>query len=113
MAALDLFNLAQNDDFQKKVRMYVLKSASSVVGEAATGLGIAQQAKRHALGVAALIGGKVGDVTLSPEQVFMRFSWAAAAFGTLTNESSDSDIEFVVVSLWDDLAGVALGDKAA
>ena len=70
---------------------------AAVVGETPINRG-ETDAKRQRLGRDVLVDG----CTLKLEA----FAWAVAAFGTITALSTDSDIQFVVNSLWGDLSGV-------
>ena len=111
MAFQDSYDLTSNSVFQVKVHMAVLKSALAVVGEAAGTMGAGQLSKRHDLGAAVLIGGTVNGVAHTPADIQERFRWAVAGLDTITGASSDSDVEWAVNSIWDDLAAVKASEK--
>lgn len=89
--------LAADSTFRSKVRVASMSAALAVVGETASSNGIKDE-KRYSLGVAVLVDGGAAKLDA--------FAWAAASYGTLDGTSSDNDIQFVVNSIWDDLAGV-------
>ena|SRR3990167_10258012 len=96
MALTDLYTLAIDATFKQKVRMAMMSAALAIIGEDST-TGKTLE-KRQALGVSVLADG--GATKLDA------FSYAAAGYGTLTGTSTDSDIQFVVNSIWNDLAGI-------
>ena len=97
MAFADQASLAIDSLFRTKVRIAALFAAIAVVGETPKNRG-ETDAKRQRLGRDVLIDGCAAKLDA--------FAWAVAAFGTITALSTDSDIQFVVNSLWDDLSGV-------
>jgi hypothetical protein len=94
--------LTKDADFRGRVRMAAITAAVSVAGEAQAGVTVTAYTKRQALSLRVLTaagGGERGEV-------LDMFVWAAAANPSLTAESTDSDIQFTVNSVWSDCAGV-------
>lgn len=101
MAAIDNYNLAQEPDFRNRVRSLMLKSALDVCGEDSTGKSAAFIQKRaNAANFTIYNQGKAMDI----------FSHLITAPGLLTLESTDSDIEFTINSVWDDYSNVTYNE---
>lgn len=98
MSLATLSTLAQDSGFRAKVRMAMCSAALDVVGEAPDADNIKDE-KRHRLGMAVLVDG--GAAMLDA------FAYAAASVGTLNDQSADGDIQFIVNSIWSDMAGVS------
>ncbi len=99
MAALDNYNLAENSDFRNKVDTLMRKVATQIKGETPTEVtpkGVIDKRGNYADKVFA-------DFTREEEYMCSK---TAACLGTLTDQSSDNDIEFTIVSVWDDLSKV-------
>lgn len=96
MPFLNDYAVSQDVDFRKRLRVAMAKVALAVVGEAPSTNG-ARDEKRHRLGVAVLN---------SPDPHLDRFAYAVVAPGTLSLASTDGDIEFMVTSVFSDLAGI-------
>lgn len=97
MALADNATLAIDATFRNKVRAAALNAALAVVGETPSGNGIRDE-RRYTLGMLVLVDGGAAKLDA--------FAWAVASFGTITGASTDSDIQFVVNSIWNDLAGI-------
>lgn len=101
--ALDNYKLANNDTIQKRVIMLSLKIATQVTGETvSSSLTQTMIDKRH-------------DFAL---RVFYNHDWAKNiisstifSLGTLNKNSTDSDLEYTIVTIWDDLSGIKQKDK--
>lgn len=105
MAFSDQKLLAEDPAFREKVEISMLKTALAIVGETPASPGnIAVDDKRHKLG---------NSVLVSREYWLAVFSYAAAAEGTLTTSSTDAQVETVVISVWDDIAGVTGAEAGA
>jgi len=90
--------LAGNSIFRIKVEMAMIKAAGQIAGETpASPANIPKDDKRHDL---------TQNVYSNKEAWLDRFAHACAAKGTLSNASTDADVEFTVGEVWDDLAGV-------
>jgi hypothetical protein len=96
MPFLNDYSLSQDLDFRKKLRIAMAKVALAVVGENPSTNGTYDE-KRHAYGVAVLN---------NVDAYLDRFAYAAVSQGTLSGLSTDGDIEFMVTSVFSDLAGV-------
>lgn len=108
MAALDNYTLGWNlgTDFAHRTMAILKKVCTQIVGEADTEHGgsvspIALQ-KRHAKALQYL-----NDKTNDSVQVVLQ---VIASLGTLTEESTDNDIEFTINSVFNDLSGVTQED---
>lgn len=95
------YELVQNDTFNIRTEMLLIKSCNAIVGEDTTTYSYATVVKRHNLCM-----NVYADIT----EYRMRFVRAIAAQGTLTTSSSDNDIEFTINSVFNDLAGVKFDD---
>jgi hypothetical protein len=101
MAFSDQYTLANTATHRQKVQIAMCKVATMVVGEAPTASNRRDE-KRHALGVAILADGGVSKLDA--------FAYACGGIGTLSGTSTDNDIEFVVTSVYSDIAGVTGGE---
>jgi len=105
MAFSDSYILANNPIFKEKVIVAIAKVAIQVGGEVVEVVGgvprLIKHEKRARLSVKVL-----GD----PNLMLMPFSYAIVSGGILTAASSDADIEFTVISVFDDIAGVIITD---
>ena len=116
MAFLDDHALGTNANFIKIVKMAILKTSSSIIGENPTTTPEIVTTKRHSLGMA---------VINSTEAQAKAWALHIAAQGTISvtidnqtaeltytggGTSLDSDIEFTVSSLWNDRAGVTYSE---
>jgi hypothetical protein len=101
MAFSDQYTLANTATHRQKVQIAMCKVATMVVGEAPTA-SAAKDEKRHKLGVDILQDGGVARLDA--------FVYACGGVGTLSGASTDNDIEFVVTSVFNDIAGVRGGD---
>lgn len=97
MAFTDQAALAIDTAFRARVRVAIVTAAKDVMGETPTGSD-AKFGKRA--GLARLVLADGGQLMLEP------FAWAVVANAAISSGSSDSDIQFTVNSVWDDLAGV-------
>jgi hypothetical protein len=102
MAYVDQATLADDVTFRARIRVAIMTAAVQVQGEAKSGFSDAQYGKRQALATAILATGGSDYID--------RFSWAVATNVAVTAASTDSDIQFTVNSMWDDLAGVTEND---
>lgn len=97
MTYLDQAALAANADFQLRLKVAMATAATQISGEAKASLTDAVYAKRQAL---------AAGVLLEPARWVERFAWAVTSNVAINAQSSDSDIQFTVNSMWNDLAGV-------
>lgn len=95
MAYIDSYNLSQNSIFQGKVAIAIATASSQIYGESTSGDNDLDQ-KRAALSFAVL---------RDPVAWKNIFSVAVCTNPVITDSSSDSDIQFTVNSLWNDIAG--------
>jgi len=107
MAYQDNYTLIADSTFQVRVKMAAAKAATQILGGAASGSGATVDAKRDALAKAAIIGGAVNGIDMTPTSVADRFIYVLAALGT-TN--TDEAVDTAIASVWNDLACVELGD---
>lgn len=97
MTYLDQAALAANPDFQLRVKVAIATAATQVAGEAQGQLSAAVYAKRQTLAF---------DVLRDSPRWVERWAWAIVSNPAITGASTDSDIQFTVNSMWNDLAGV-------
>lgn len=100
MALIDITTLANSPTFRNRVKGAMVTTAISVVGEALTPGKETLLDKRHSLGVEILnsTDGKVNSFALS-----VAANPTVLAAG---EAATDGDIEFTVVSVYNDIAGV-------
>jgi hypothetical protein len=97
MGLIDITDIAENQDFQKKVKGAMIKTAVLIVGELVIEGKETLGSKRHNLGV---------EILNSPNSKITPFSYAVAANPAINVNSVDGDIEFTVVTVYNDIAGV-------
>lgn len=97
MAFSDQLQIVADQSFRDRITMAIIVAAQGVQGEAETEGHDSFYEKRSALARAILNG---------PAEFTDRFCWSVAANPAITAESSDSDIQFTVNSVFSDMAGV-------
>lgn len=98
---LDQAKLLENEDFIKRVKIAVKKTATYVVGEAIDPAKLELADKRHKLGYQILNG----DMTTV-------FAEAIVSNNTDINiNSTDSDLEFMASIVFNDIAGVKITEQ--
>jgi hypothetical protein len=116
MASLDDQILANNNEFKTRIKMLMIKTGTSIVGEDTTTMNESRAEKRHKLGVSVL---NYPDINVE------KFAYTCAVQSGLNSVVSvggtglptdpliytggstlDNDIEFTISSVWDDIAGV-------
>jgi hypothetical protein len=108
MAYVDQYTLANNATFLQQIRIAAVYAAIQIAGEASPLYGGAYD-KRHALAAQVLSDG----CTAMLQPISYAVAANNASGGALTSQSSDSDIQFIVNSVWGDVAGVSAEDLAA
>ena len=96
---LDRANLAKHEGFRDRVRIAMLITAVNVSSEAPSG-DQRKDSLRETLAT---------NVLADPIAYTERFAWAAVTNPTVAEgglTSPDGDLEFVMASLWDGIAGV-------
>jgi hypothetical protein len=100
MASLaDAAALAEHSGFRSRVRVAALRAAVAVASEASSG-------DAGTDGIRATLA---TNVLNDPEGYTPRFAWAVVTNPTVADaglSASDGDLEFVVASVWNALAGV-------
>lgn len=93
--------LAENGEFQGRVRQGVITAAIEIMAAAPenTPQAIAKHAKRAAL---------ASRVLLDPVSLQRAWAYAVASNAAIAAESSDSDLQWTINSMWDAMAGVVL-----
>lgn len=98
---LEQAELVENLDFLKRVKIAIKKSATSILGEAVDSQHIVKHEKRH----------KLAFSVLNSTDLTKMFAEAIVATNTDINLNSlDGDLEFMVATVFDDIAGVKAGD---
>lgn len=95
--------LAADETFRDRVRVALATAAIQVMGEAVGDYSDTQFGKRQGLAYNVLTSAASG-------MWLEAFVWAAVANVAITDQSSDSDIQFTVNASWDDIAGVRITD---
>jgi hypothetical protein len=93
--------LASDTSFRDRVRLALATAAVDVMGEAKGSMSDTVFGKRQSFAYS-VISNSNGYVD--------RFAWAVVANVAINNASSDSDIQFTVNSLWNDMSGVTITD---
>lgn len=104
---LSQIELTKDSELKKRIRMAAVTAAVLISGEDPTGITPSRYAKRQALAhtvITTALQGSWGEP--SGEEMHVMFVWAVCQNQAITHESSDSDIQFTVNSVWDDCAGV-------
>jgi hypothetical protein len=96
MSLLDQSQLARFDGFRDRVLVAAVQAAADVASEASSG----DSRKDNLRATLAT------NVLNDPEGHLDRFAWATARNVAITFQSSDSDIQYTVNSMWDGMAGV-------
>lgn len=92
--------LAADAAFQARVRVAIVTAAVDVMGEAKT-MDDTVFNKRQSFAF---------QVISDSAGYLERFVWAVVANVAISSGSTDSDIQFTVNSIWDDLSGVIITD---
>ena len=99
MAYTDQATLAKDSTFRDRVRVATVVAAVAIGGESQGGMDSTVYQKRQQLASQVLLaagGGSWLDV----------FAWATTQNAAISGSSLDSDIQFTVNSIWNDIAGV-------
>ena len=101
MAYTDQHTLAIDAIFQSRVKVAMATAGIAIVGEAQAAMSTQETRKRQQYGIQVLndLDGHLDT-----------FSFAVTQNATITAASLDSDIQFTVNSVWNDLAGVLEDD---
>jgi len=107
-ASCDAAAVTAQEHFERQVRVSMARVAKQIQGEVATGLTTTQWIKRASLAASVLSSHIAVDGTPSSGVAIWLpvFLEAVAEVSTATPTSTDADIEFLVTSAWDDIAGV-------
>lgn len=103
MAYSDQAALAANQTFRDQVRVALATAAIQVMGEDQAAYSDTKFGKRQALAYEVIRAAFDGAWLEA-------FVWAVAQNGAITSTSLDSDIQFQVNAVWDDLSGVRITD---
>lgn len=103
MAFTDQAALADNTEFRARVRVALATAAVQVMGEDQAAYSDTKYGKRQQLAYEVLRAA-AGGMWLEA------FVWATVQNAAITAGSLDSDIQFQVNAVWDDLSGVRITD---
>lgn len=95
------YELSKSDTFNIRVEMLMLDVATQVCGEDTSTYSHAAVIKRHNL---------VQKIYAEPVKYRQLFVKVLSSQSTLTESSTDSDIEWLITSIFNDLAGVKFDD---
>jgi hypothetical protein len=101
--------LAEKNTFAWQIKCALAKAAAAIAGESPDGKTAEQTTKRQALAFAALLGGTVNGTVVTPQQIEDRFRILVASAAT-SIDPADGDVDSLVSSYWDDMAGVTYED---
>lgn len=102
---IEVADLAEAASFRTRIKIAIVKAAVQVLAEAASATP-EKTLKRHDLAIAVLS---------DPAGLAARFVWpivANAAIAGAGLASPDGDLDFVVATVWDALAGVTIDDQS-
>ena len=99
MAFADQAALADDAEFRSRVRVALATAASQVMGEDRTGYSDDHFGQRQSLAYQVL-------TTAAGGAWLEAFVWGTVQNAAITGSSVDSDIQFQVNAMWDDMAGV-------
>lgn len=110
---LDQYNLANDPNFQNRVRMASISAALAILSEA-RGKGFDDYHDKRAVLANSVLGvtantSPMGGLSMppaDPEPTIQRIALAVSSNPAIDAPSSDSDIQFTVNSMWDPLAGI-------
>lgn len=103
MAFTDQAALAVDTTFRSKVRVAVMTAAVQIMGESHSGLEDQHFNKRQSLAYQVIL-------SAGANPYLDMFAWAVVTNTAITSSSTDSDIQFTVNSVWDDVSGVLVSD---
>lgn len=96
------YNLAQNDLFRKRIKVATINAAGNVSSEAPHPGYEPYDHKRSTHATSIL---NSPDIWVDP------YAFACASRGTLSEASTDSDIQFTVNAVFDSMAGIMISEK--
>lgn len=103
MAYSDQAALAANQTFRDQVRVALATAAIQIMGEDQAAYSDTKFGKRQALAY--------DVIRVAFDGAWLEaFVWAVVQNGAITSTSLDSDIQFQVNAVWDDLSGVRITD---
>ena len=121
MDNLEIFELSKNSEFHKRIAASVAKAANSISGEDPTSVGGVSSNwanKRHNLATKVIFDSqgytKIFALQAAAQSGLNTVIEIVETDGSLLYTGSndiDNDIDYVIASLWDDVAGVSYGDK--
>lgn len=103
MAFTDQATLADDITFRSRVRVALATAAVQVMGEAKAAYSDEHFGKRQSLAYEVLRAASSG-------MYLEAFVWATVQNAAITSSSLDSDIQFQVNAVWDDLSGVRINN---
>lgn len=107
----EMYDLAIDPIFQSKVRVAATTAAINILAEE-RGHGFdTYYDKRHGLANTVLGTAPPTGAAMAGGDVISRFSMAVASNVAINADSSDSDIQFTINSMWDSLAGIEADEK--
>lgn len=97
---------ATNPDFKARIKVLLIGSCIDIIGEDPANKSTAYIEKRHSLAV---------QILNNPEFFIERFAFAVVSYNSsiITTESSDSDIQWTVNTVFSDIAGVTYAESQA
>lgn len=114
MALLDWGRLAQNSEFKLRTKIAILRMARDIINETdptlpedAQGRKPASQRKYDKR------QGLAFSMLRNPDSYVETIAFNIASVGTVTQESTDNDIEFLVSGAFNDIAAVTKAEREA
>lgn len=96
------YDLAQNDLFRKRIKVAAINAAGNVSSEAFDPAYLSYHQKRSIHATSIL---NSPDIWVDP------YAFACVSRGTLSEGSTDGDIQFTVNAVFDSLAGIMMSEK--
>lgn len=100
------WQIATSPDFKARIKVLLIGSCIDIIGEDPANKSSAYIEKRHSLAV---------QILNSPEFFIERFAFAVVSYNSsiITTESSDSDIQWTINTVFSDIAGVTYAESQA
>lgn len=102
MAYVDQYDLTQDTIFKKKVRVAMFTAAVDVLGEDKGTMDFHEWSRRHQLGK---------RIFAESDAFLQQFLDAVTTNAAITSSSTDSDIQYQVNQVYNDVAGVGQHQK--
>lgn len=105
-SSIEKYEMIGNDSLQKRTELLLFNTCLNVIGEDTTGVSTTVISKRHSLATKII----ANQANLTSYRNMLVRALLSAPGVTINLSSSDSDIQFGINSVFNDLAGVKFDD---